>query len=238
MLRELRKVLADKYDRFGPAMPEGDDGALDDFLVLINYTAMLGDYRALRAAKERWQPSLSEAAFEAMVAEVTANPLYLSPDQLGARVGLYDATRTRLKVRSIGAVDCTKQQRVERRKKNKIKARKVQRAAARALRPAPASETQPWLAFGRSRSWWHANGKPTPQEIGQNLTPSKLSFLLLGVNNVQQARRRPLQKGDTLARAVLRCRLGRKSSMRREVSHERVFPWLRAREKIPKLKHR
>jgi hypothetical protein len=194
MLRDLRKFLDDRY---GLEMPDGDDGALDDFLILINYIAMLGDYRALLAARERWLPSLAEAAFDAVVAEVTAKPLYLTPDQLGARIGLYDAKRTELKIRSIGAVDCTKEQRIERRKKKKVTKRKAKRAALRDLRPVPAAKAKPWLAFGRSRSWWHANGKPQPLDIGRNLTPSKL-VSLLGANNCPGAP--PL--GGVLARAV------------------------------------
>lgn len=199
MLRELRKFFADWYDKIGPAMPDGDDAALDDFLILINYVAMLGDYRALRAAKERWLPSLAEAAFDAMVAKVTAEPMYLTPDELGARIGLYDAKRTELKIRSIGAVDCTKEQRIERRKKKKVAKRKAKRAALRDLRSVPAAKATPWLAFGRSRSWWHANGKPQPLDIGQNLTPSKL-VSLLGANNCPSAQ--PPLKGGAYARAV------------------------------------
>jgi hypothetical protein len=61
MLRNLCKFFGDRYDKFGPAMPEDDEGALDDFLILLNYTAMLGDDDALRACKARWMPWLDEA---------------------------------------------------------------------------------------------------------------------------------------------------------------------------------
>jgi hypothetical protein len=41
-----------------------------------------------------------------MVATVVSSPLYLTPDVLGERIGLNDATRTRLKIRSIGGIGC------------------------------------------------------------------------------------------------------------------------------------
>jgi hypothetical protein len=104
-------------------------------------------------------------------AQVLAEPMYLTPDQLAARIGLTDAKRTELKLWSIGAVDCTKAQRIERRKKKKAGKRKAKRATLRALRPAPVAETKPWLALGMSRSSWFARGKPTPPDAGLNMAP-------------------------------------------------------------------
>jgi hypothetical protein len=176
MLRDLRKFLRDKYDKHGDAMPEGDDGALDDFIILLNYVAMLGDYRALRAAKARWMPLLDEATFDAMVAQVVHSPLYLSPDALGERIGLYDAKRTELKIKTIGAIDCNKAQRIERRHGRKLAKRKAKRAALRDLRPVSASEAKPWVALGMSRASWYAKGKPTHLDSGQNMAPNKLSL--------------------------------------------------------------
>jgi hypothetical protein len=212
MLRDLRKFFDDRY---GQAMPEGDDGAHDDFLILLNYVAMLGDYRALRATKERWAPWMSEGSFDALVATVTANPLYLTADELGARIGLYDAKRTELKIRSIGAVDVPLAQRIERRKAKKLAKRKAKRAALRDLRPVPATKAKPWLAFGRSRSWWHANGKPQPLDIGQNMAPSKLASFA-GCQQLSSQRSAAL--GGALPPV--------------ETDADRVFMWPRERENV------
>jgi hypothetical protein len=176
VLRDLRKFFGDRYDKFGPAMPDDDQGALDDFLILLNYVAMLGDYRALRATKARWMPSLDEVAFDAMVAEVVFSPLYLAPDVLGERIGLYDDKRTELKIRSIGGIGCTKAQRADRRNGKKAVKLKAKRAAKRALRPVSASAAKPWIDVGMSRSSWYANGKPLALDAGQNVTPNKLSL--------------------------------------------------------------
>jgi len=175
MLRKLRKFFADRYDRFGPAMPEGDDGALDDFRILVNYTSMLGDPRALQAARERWVPWMSDHDFNVIVADVTARLEHLSPDKLAARIGLFDAKRTELELWPIGSVDVTKEQRIARRKKKKNDARREKRTLDRALRPPPAAQAQPWRAFGKSRRWWYKNGKPMLQKSALNPPPSKLS---------------------------------------------------------------
>src|ERR1700691_1890751 len=102
VVRDLQKIFRDRYDKHGGSMPKGCDEALDDFAVLLNYAAQLGDYRVLRACKARWAPWLSEAAFTAMIADNARTPLYLSADALGERVGLYDAARTRLAITTIG----------------------------------------------------------------------------------------------------------------------------------------
>jgi hypothetical protein len=177
--RELRKFFGDRYDKHGPAMPEGCDAALDDFAILLNYTAMLGDFRALQAAKARWMPWLDEAAFDAMVAKVVSSPLYLSPDALGERIGLYDAKRTELKIRSIGGIGCTKAQRADRRKATNTTDHKVKRAADRARRPAKinASKTKPWLALGMKRSSYYAMLKRQASELGQNLSAVSLLYV-------------------------------------------------------------
>jgi hypothetical protein len=174
--RELRKTFGDRYDNHGPAMPDGCDAALDDFLILLNYVAMLGDYRALRSAKARWMPRLNETVFDRMVDQVVRSPLYLTPDALGQRIGLTDAKRTELKIKSIGGIGCNKSQRDDRRKANKIAARKITRAADRNRRPVAASKAKPWQALGMSRSSWYANGKPQLLDAGQNLTPNKLTI--------------------------------------------------------------
>jgi hypothetical protein len=169
VLRELRKVFADRYDAHGPAMPEGDDGALDDFLILLNYVAMLGDYGALCTARARWAPWLDDAAFDAIVAEAVHSPLYLSPDALGERIGLSDAKRTELKIRSIGCVGWTAAERKARSEAKEAANQKAKRAAVRAARPASATETKPWIAHGMGRSTYYAKIKTgwTPVETAK-----------------------------------------------------------------------
>jgi hypothetical protein len=80
-------------------------------------------------------------------AQVLAEPIYLTPDQLAARIGLTDAKRTELKLWSIGAVDCTKAQRIERRKKKKAGKRKA--------------NVQPFALFARRRSRRPSRGLPS-----------------------------------------------------------------------------
>jgi hypothetical protein len=58
----------------------------------------------------------SRADRERLISEVTQCPLKWSADKLGWKLRLSDDQRTRLKIRTIGAMGITKDQRAERRK--------------------------------------------------------------------------------------------------------------------------
>ena len=83
-------------------------------------------------------------------------------DALARELGLDDATRTRLKIKTIGAVDCGKSKRMNRRRRKRIAADRARRAKAGARPHAQsAAATQPWLDEGISRRTWYrrrANG--------------------------------------------------------------------------------
>src|SRR5438034_10355696 len=123
-IRDLQNFFADKY---GATMPD-DDGASDDLLVLLHHVAHLGDPRALRVYAARWCPWLCHGEFAAMIAEIDCTPLRWRADSLARRIGLDDATRTRLGITTIGAIDCTKAQRTKRRKRRNTAAHRARRA--------------------------------------------------------------------------------------------------------------
>lgn len=75
---------------------------------------------------ERYAPWVSLAGREVLISEVAAKPLKWSADVLAWKLGLKDEQRARLKIRTIGAIDCSKEQRAERRK-----AKRKERDAAR-----------------------------------------------------------------------------------------------------------
>src|SRR6266567_1977573 len=103
-IRDLQKLFAERY---GTAMPD-DDSARDDLTVLLHHVAQLGDPHALRACAARWCPWLCHGEFAAMIAEIECRPLRWRADSLAKRIGLNDATRTRLAITTIGSVDCGK----------------------------------------------------------------------------------------------------------------------------------
>jgi hypothetical protein len=178
-VRDLQTFFRDKHDKFGAAMPEGCEDALDDFGILVNYTVQLGDYRLVRAIKARWMPHLGEVAFDALVIENALKPLYLSADDLGVRIGLDDATRTRLGITTIGAKDFGKAERVERAKHKNVLAEKARRLKAGATpHSESAARTKPWLALGMKRTKYYSErAKGTLRT--DSLTPSVASSVYM-----------------------------------------------------------
>jgi hypothetical protein len=150
-IRDLQTFVGDRY---GATMPD-DDSGLDDFIVLAQHVARLGDPRALRACAARWCPWLTDDAYDVIVAEINASPRRWTADSLARRIGLDDATRTRLGITTIGAIDCSKVQRSNRRRKRNNAAKRTGSHATSAER------TKPWLALGFSRRTYYrklANG--------------------------------------------------------------------------------
>jgi hypothetical protein len=142
--RELERIFTDRY---GITLP--DDSAGEAFGLLAGHLMQFGKHY-VAAWASLWAPWLSDEATEALIEPVDAGK-YWTAAALAKELNLNDATRARLKIRTIGAVDSTEAQRIERR--NKIAKRNATRAVLRVLRPAPASVTKPWLAFGQSERW-------------------------------------------------------------------------------------
>lgn len=69
---------------------------------------------------------------EYMITEANHCPLKWSADKLAWKIGLKDEQRTRLKIKTIGAVDCNADQRKERRKREHAERQRRLRAAKRA----------------------------------------------------------------------------------------------------------
>jgi hypothetical protein len=169
--RELERIF--KFRWCGRSLPD-DDAGRGDLRLMADHLAQLSKNH-VAAWASLWAPWLSAEATDALIEQVGVGK-YWTAAALGKELNLDDATRTRLDIRTIQPVDSDKALRLERRKAKKVAQRRARRAALRAQRRPTASETKPWLAFGKGRAWWYANGKPTPPEIGQNLTPHILVF--------------------------------------------------------------
>lgn len=90
-------------------------------------------FGALRDAPRRftswiliYAPWLDLRARERLIRDAAERPIKWSADKLAWKIGLKDEQRTRLKIRTIGAIDCSKEQRKARRK-----AKRAERDAAR-----------------------------------------------------------------------------------------------------------
>lgn len=90
--------------------------------------------RRIKAWVDRYAPWLDLASQERLIAEVTQCPLKWSADKLAWKLRLTDAKRTELKITTIGAIDCSREQRAVRRAKVKAERERARRAAKRLTR--------------------------------------------------------------------------------------------------------
>ena len=79
-------------------------------------------------------PWIKGADRERLISEATSCPLKWSADKLAWKLRLTDALRTELKIRTIGAIDVTREQRAERRKAKQAELQRALRAARKAAR--------------------------------------------------------------------------------------------------------
>ena len=153
-LNQLERFFAYSYGRHLP----DDDSGRDDLLVVAHHLAQLGALeRHLPAWARLWAPWLPEADCAALIARVLSKPLRWTADRLGWRIGLTDATRTLLKITTIGGIGCSKVQRAERREVRDAVAHRERRKlkASGRNRPPPLSAAKPWEAEGISRATWY-----------------------------------------------------------------------------------
>jgi hypothetical protein len=155
-VRDIESMFHDKY---GAQLPD-DDAGRDDLFVLLNHCAYYADAKPrMLTIAASWAPWLYADALEDMIADITARPLRWRADKLAQRLGLDDATRTRLGITTIGAIDVTAEQRKARRRERDRLAQEAKRRAA-GIRPRPKRRREtlagraPWKAQGISRSAW------------------------------------------------------------------------------------
>lgn len=155
---EIDRVLA---DRWGEVLPH-DDAGLDDAHVMAHHLARRSGDPASRigAWLDQRAPWLAPAGRQELIDRVLARPLRWKADTLAKRLGLTAADRDRLLIKTIGAIDETKEQRTERRKlKKRMDAEARRRRAGakpRTERCARSiSRTRPWIEMNISRATWY-----------------------------------------------------------------------------------
>jgi hypothetical protein len=108
----------------------------------------------------RYAPWLGLESHERLIRDTQERPLRWKADRLAWKLRVTAAERTTLKLRTIGAIDMTAQQRAEQRKRRNAERmralRKAQNATPRAIYEAQSlSRTKPWEAAGVSRRTWY-----------------------------------------------------------------------------------
>lgn len=130
-LAELTRWLDDVHGA-GVTLDASDD-AVTIVRIFAHHMGALPDMpRRVQAWVEHYAPWLSLASRERLIAEVAGCPLKWSADKLAWKIRLTDQQRTRLKITTIGAIDCNQAQRQARRNRLKAERERARRAANRA----------------------------------------------------------------------------------------------------------
>ena len=144
---ELERLFV---ERWGNALPD-DDAGRADLRLMVDHLAQLSVHH-ITGWVSTWASWLSDDELDDLIAVVGPGK-HWTAIALGKELNLDDAMRTRLKIRTIGAVDCTKAKRARRCKKQEAAAARARRAKAGAA-PHALSEAhlKPWLALDVSES--------------------------------------------------------------------------------------
>jgi hypothetical protein len=132
---ELTRIAV---SRWGLTLPDDDAGRDDLMLILYHHACLQNPRRRMLNFTELYAPWLAEREREELFDEILRHPppMY-SADELGNRLGLRDADRSTLGVKTIGAIDCNKEQRAARRKLKKRERERERRAMQIKARPVP-----------------------------------------------------------------------------------------------------
>jgi hypothetical protein len=160
-IAELRRLFLHRY---GHTLPD-DDAGRDDAFIIANHMAWRPDAdRRIPGWLSLWCPWMSTSDVADLTHRVLDKPSWWGPDALAKLLHLKEAERSRHKIRTIGAIDLTREMRLERRAARK---RLREELARRAKGAKPRTEyeanslsrTKPWQAEGISRRTWERRQK-------------------------------------------------------------------------------
>jgi hypothetical protein len=223
---ELQRVFADRH---GPVLP-GDDAGLDAVFVMANHLAHLDapDRRISAWARLR-APWMGDDETAELIQMVVPKPLKWRADKLAERLRLDYATRTRLGITTIGAVDCKKAKRARLRRKRAAAREKARRARAGAApHGGSVEQTEPWKALGISRRTWYRRRRNGTD--GTNSCAAYPTDIVVDTKQCQGAP--PPSRGGSWARAVPAVSAVETAISPETVYPDRIFPTA-AREVIP-----
>lgn len=152
-LSELTRWLDDAFGA-GVELDAGDHGYMLT-RIMAHHLGVLPDApRRITRWTATYAPWISPRDLERLIREVIECPIKWSADKLAWKLRLSDTTRTRLKIKTIGAFDFTKAQRMAR-----SKAKRAERDRKR--RPRKPKATKPWITLRISRATWFRRKRET-----------------------------------------------------------------------------
>jgi hypothetical protein len=163
---ELRRLFQHRY---GHTLPD-DDAGRDDAFVMAHHLAHGQDAeRRIGLWLGLWTPWMGSTEANQLITRVITKPLRWRADKLGIRINLTETERQRLAITTIGSVEVTKAERLQRRReRDRLRRRRQLRAQGAKPRAEyeanSASRTKPWEALGISRRSWYHNQTEQPRE--------------------------------------------------------------------------
>lgn len=135
-LAELTRWMDDTHGK-GTELESSDHAATVARIFVHHFVVIADGNRRAADWLATYTPWIDRRDREAMITEANHCPIKWTADKLAWKIRLMDAQRTALKITTIGAVDCNKDQRKERDRKRRAQRQAERRAAAKANRVPP-----------------------------------------------------------------------------------------------------
>ena len=190
---ELKRLIR---FRWGPTLPDDDAGRDDLWLVLQHQAALLNSRQRMLKFTEVFAPWLDVRERDEIFDEILRHPPAMySADALGTRLRLRDIDRSALGIKTIGAIDCNKEQREARRKLKKRERERERRAVLKRMQPA-ASRSRIDVDAATLRCFLPDSRKRTISQIAERAMGMQHPFLLKPNNRLldREAARRKLNR--------------------------------------------
>lgn len=130
-LAELTRWLHDAYGA-GVELEPSPDAIRIAELFAHHLACLANPERRIAEWLAFYAPTIPPQERERLIGNAIGSPIHWSADKLAWRIRLTDAKRTELKITTIGAIDCTKEQRAARRKEQRARLMRELRAKRKA----------------------------------------------------------------------------------------------------------
>jgi hypothetical protein len=189
-IKRVAELRALYLTRYGTELPD-DDAGRDDARLMADHVAACPNAMPehIRTMCRQWCPWMDDDEVDRLTIDVMRSPQRYTADTLAKRLGLTAAERSKLDLRTIGAIDLPKAERKARSKDLRRQRNKAYRARKRIAKGSKTraeyeanslTRTKPWEALGMSRTRWYELGKPTgrtstePHNLESNICVSVL----------------------------------------------------------------
>lgn len=129
-LAELTRWLHDMHGE-GVELEPGPEAVRIAEIFAHHLAGLANSERRISEWISFYAPTIPPREREHLIANATSKPIHWSADKLAWKIRLTDAQRTKLKITTIGAIDVSREQRAERRRKAKAERERARRAANR-----------------------------------------------------------------------------------------------------------